>query len=58
MRWVTRCTFSWNRRTSIQPANTHSGMLMMNSQRQVSHSENTPPRVGPTTAEIAHTLAR
>lgn len=33
-------------------------MLMMNSQRQVSHSENTPPSVGPTTAETAQTLAR
>ena len=27
-------------------------------QRQVENSANTPPRVGPTTEEIAHTLAR
>ena len=33
-------------------------MLTKKIQRQEIHSLNTPPRVGPTTAEIPHTLAR
>ena len=33
-------------------------MLTKKIQRQDRYSENTPPRVGPTTADIAHTEAR
>ena len=36
----------------------HSGTLTKKIHRQLRYSENTPPRVGPTTAEMAHTLAR
>ena len=33
-------------------------MLMKNTQRQMPNCENTPPRVGPSTDDTAHTLAR
>ena len=51
-------TGSWNRRISIQAASTHSGRLTKKIQRQVRYCAKRPPRVGPTTAEIAQTLAR
>ena len=44
-------------RASIQAANAPSGTLTKKIQRQVRKSENTPPSVGPTTADIAQTLA-
>ncbi len=42
----------------MKPASTHNGMLMKKIQRQLAYSEKTPPSVGPTTAEMPHTLAR
>jgi hypothetical protein len=49
---------SWKRRTIIQPATRHSGTLTRKIHRQLVNSEKTPPRVGPTTLDTAHTLAR
>ena len=57
MRWRTRSTSSWNRRNNVQPAIRASGMFTKKIQRQSRTSTNTPPRVGPTTAEMAQTLA-
>ena len=48
---------SWKLRPSMAAASRHSGMLTRKIQRQLRYSENTPPRVGPTTDETAHTLA-
>ncbi len=42
----------------MAPATRQSGMFTKKIHRQPTYSENTPPRVGPTTAEMAHTLAR
>ncbi|KON72180.1 hypothetical protein M768_17110 [Cellulosimicrobium cellulans F16] len=49
---------SWYRRCSIHAASAQSGTLTKKIQRQLTNSENTPPSVGPTTDEIAHTDAR
>jgi hypothetical protein len=37
-------------------ATRHSGMLTKKIHRQLTYSENTPPSVGPTTEDSAHTL--
>ena len=50
-------TFSWNRVQIIQAAARQSGMLMRKMPRQRSSCAKMPPKVGPTTAEIAQTLA-
>ena len=42
---------------SIHPAMMHSGTLTKKIHRHDVNSENTPPSVGPTTEEIAQTLA-
>ena len=52
-----RSTFSWKRRVSTQAAASPSGMFTKKIQRQDRKSENTPPRAGPTTDAIPHTLA-
>ncbi len=38
-------------------ARRHNGTLTKKIQRQERYSENSPPRVGPITDEMAHTLA-
>ncbi len=43
---------------SIQPAMMHNGTLTKKIQRHEVNWEKMPPSVGPTTDEIAHTLAR
>ncbi len=58
MRWGLRSMFSWNARISIHAARMHSGTLTKKIHRHDRNCENSPPRVGPTTEEIAHTLAR
>ena len=50
-------TCSWKLRHSIHAATPPSGMLMKKIHRQVRYSENSPPRVGPTTAATPQTLA-
>ena len=57
MRGVPRSTCSWKLRASMAAASTHSGMLTKKIHRQVTYSDSRPPRVGPTTAAIPHTLA-
>ena len=52
-----RCTCSWNRRASAYAAIAPSGMFTKKIQRQLAKSTNRPPRAGPTTAEMAQTLA-
>ena len=42
---------------SSHPATMQSGTLTKKIQRHEANSENTPPSVGPTTDEIAQTLA-
>ncbi len=49
---------SWKLRMSIHAATMHNGTLTKKIQRHDVNCENTPPRVGPTTEDIAHTLAR
>ena len=58
MRGDLRSTFSWKLRSNSPPATRHSGMLTKKIHGQLRNWVNTPPRVGPTTAAIAHTLAR
>jgi hypothetical protein len=41
----------------VAAAMRHSGMLTKKVHRQLTYSEKTPPRVGPTTEEIPETLA-
>jgi hypothetical protein len=57
IRCRSRVTFSSNLRNSAHAATRPSGTLTKKIQRQFKKSTNTPPRVGPTTAEIAQTLA-
>jgi hypothetical protein len=49
---------SWKCRLNIHAASRQSGMLMTNTPRQIPSCEKTPPSIGPTTEEMAHTLAR
>ena len=57
MRCRVRSTVSCRYRTSSHAAATHSGMFTKKIHRHDRNSENTPPRVGPTTDETPHTLA-
>ena len=57
MRCVVRSTVSCRNRIRSQAAAMHSGMLTKKIHRQLTNSENRPPSVGPTTDEIAQTLA-
>lgn len=50
--------FSSNLRYRTIAATAHNGTLTKKIHRQDRNSENTPPSVGPTIADIAHTLAR
>ena len=57
MRCCLRATFSLNLRISHHAASAPSGMLTKKIQRQFRKSTKIPPSAGPTTAEIAQTLA-
>ena len=52
-----RSTVSWKDRTSSHAASAASGTLTKKIHCQVANSENSPPSVGPTTAEAPQTLA-
>ena len=53
-----RSTSSSNRRPRAQAATAPSGRLTQKIQRQLAKSTNSPPSVGPTTEDMAQTLAR
>ena len=57
IRCVLRSTASENLRISVQAATAPSGTLTKKIHRQLRKSTNNPPRVGPTTDDIAQTLA-
>ena len=54
---LVRSTCSWNLRSSAQEATAPNGTLTKKIQRQFAKSTKSPPRVGPTIEEVAHTLA-
>ena len=58
MRAAVRRTFSRKRRWIISAARTQIGMLTKKIHRHDTYSLNTPPRVGPITEDMPHTLAR
>ena len=57
MRCRVRSMVSCRCRTSSHAAARHSGMFTKKIQSRTANSANRPPSVGPTTAEMPHTLA-